>query len=135
MGDGLDELFLGNTVLARQGEVRAKLVRAIERDEGRDRDQATIPLRKLGALPDVAVKDAVGQIGELLGESPDSSRLYRGIRALAGRTCLVERVSRQIWRLALAGITPAAALQRSLARSTGASALPQSLPHCPSVGA
>lgn len=45
------------------------------------------------------------QIGELLGEQPDQVRLYRGIRALAGRTCLVERISRQIWRLCLAGIT------------------------------
>ncbi|MBL9099513.1 MAG: hypothetical protein JNL82_01080 [Myxococcales bacterium] len=46
-----------------------------------------------------------GQIGELLGHVPDPPRLYRGMRALAGQTSLVERVSRQIWRLCLAGIT------------------------------
>lgn len=59
------------------------------------------------------------QIGELLGDLPDSSRLYRGMRALAGRTCLVERVSRQIWRLALAGITdPASPRHRRLLDET-----------------
>jgi predicted nucleic acid-binding Zn-ribbon protein len=46
-----------------------------------------------------------GRIGELLGHAPDPTRLYRGMRALAGQTSLVERVSRQIWRLCMAGIT------------------------------
>lgn len=51
-------------------------------------------LRKIGA-----------RIGELLGHAPDPTRLYRGMRALAGQTSLVERVSRQTWRLCMAGIT------------------------------
>lgn len=46
-----------------------------------------------------------GRIGELLGTPPDPPRLYRGMRALVGRTSLVERVSRQIWRLCMAGTT------------------------------
>ncbi len=59
------------------------------------------------------------QVGELLGEQPDQTRLYRGIRALAGQTCLVERVSRQIWRICLAGITdPASPRHRRLLDET-----------------
>jgi hypothetical protein len=60
-----------------------------------------------------------GQIGELLDEQPDPTRLYRGMRALAGRTCLVERVSRQIWRLGLAGLTdPSSTRHRRLLTET-----------------
>ena len=43
------------------------------------------------------------QIGELLAERVDVARLSRGVRALCGRTCVVERVSRQLWCLRLAG--------------------------------
>jgi hypothetical protein len=43
------------------------------------------------------------QIGELLAEPVDVARLSRGVRALCGRTCVVERVSRQLWCLRLAG--------------------------------
>lgn len=65
-----------------------------------------IRLGEVGAFDlEGSLRKVGNQIGELLGELPESSRLYRGMRALAGRTCLVERVSRQIWRLALAGIT------------------------------
>lgn len=45
------------------------------------------------------------QIGELMGQAPDPTRFYQGMRALAGRTSLVERISRQTWRLCMAGIT------------------------------
>lgn len=45
------------------------------------------------------------QITDLLGTAPEPGRLYRGIRALAGKTCVVERVSRQIWCLRLAGVS------------------------------
>lgn len=43
------------------------------------------------------------QIGDLLTEPVDVARLSRGVRALGGRTCVVERVSRQLWCLRLAG--------------------------------
>lgn len=60
-----------------------------------------------------------GQIGELLGKQPEHERFYRGMRALAGRTCLVERVSRQIWRLSMAGITdPSSPRHRRLLEET-----------------
>lgn len=45
------------------------------------------------------------QIADLLGTAPEPGRLYRGIRALAGKTCVAERVSRQIWCLRLAGVS------------------------------
>lgn len=60
-----------------------------------------------------------GRISELLGQAPDQARLHRGMRALAGQTCLVERVSRQIWRLCMAGITdPSSSQHRRLLEET-----------------
>lgn len=78
-------------------------------------------------LGDVGSFDLIGsvrqigeRIGELLGEPPaDSVRLQRAMRAVAGRTCLVERQSRQLWRLCLAGLCdPTTPRHRSLLAET-----------------
>lgn len=78
-------------------------------------------------LGDVGAFDLVGsvrqigeRIGELLGEPPpDSVRLQRAMRAVAGRTCSVERQSRQLWRLCLAGLCdPTTLRHRSLLAET-----------------
>ncbi len=59
------------------------------------------------------------QIGELLARPVDAARLSRGVRALSGRTCVVERVSRQLWCLRLAGASdPASPHHRRLLAET-----------------
>jgi hypothetical protein len=59
------------------------------------------------------------QIGDLLREVIDVARLYRGVRALHGHTCVVERVSRQLWCLRLAGASdPASPHHRRLIAET-----------------
>ena len=55
----------------------------------------------------------------LLREVIDVARLYRDVRALPGHTCVVERVSRQLWRLRLAGASdPASPLLPALLAET-----------------
>ncbi|MNC88875.1 hypothetical protein D3C83_47470 [compost metagenome] len=65
MGDDLDDLFLGHAVVEGPVQVPAQLVGAMERSQGRNRDQTAIPLGELLALPDVAEHDLVADFAEL----------------------------------------------------------------------
>ena len=83
--------------------------------------ELVIRLGEVGAFDLIGTIRQIGErIGELLGEPPpDAVRLQRAMRAVAGRTCLVERQSRQLWRLCLAGISdPASPRHRSLLAET-----------------
>ncbi len=75
-----------------------------------------IRLGEVGSLDFYGSLRTIGQqIGDLLREVIDVTRLYRGVRALHGHTCVVERVSRQLWRLRLAGASdPASPHHRRL---------------------
>lgn len=79
-----------------------------------------IRLGEVGSLDFYGSLRTIGQqIGDLLHEMIDVSRLYRGVRALHGQTCVVERVSRQLWRLRLAGASdPASPHHRRLLAET-----------------
>jgi len=83
--------------------------------------ELVIRLGEVGAF-DLAgsVKQIADMIGEILGESPpDPVKLQRSLRALDGRTRLVEKQSRQRWRLRLAGISdPASERHRLLLEET-----------------
>src|SRR6516165_4347358 len=63
--DDLGQLLFGHAVLERQGEMRAKLVWAIRRDQRSNRDEAAIPFRKLRTLPDISKQDLVGELCQL----------------------------------------------------------------------
>ena len=77
-------------------------------------------LGEVGSLDFYGSLRTIGQqIGVLLREMIDVARLYRGVRALHGHTCVVERVSRQLWRLRLAGASdPASPHHRRLLAET-----------------
>lgn len=77
-------------------------------------------LGEVGSLDFYGSLRTIGQqIGVLLREMIDVARLYRGVRALHGHTCVVERVSRQLWRLRLAGASdPASPHHRQLLAET-----------------
>ncbi len=79
-----------------------------------------IRLGEVGSLDFYGSLRTIGQqIGVLLREMIDVARLYRGVRALHGHTCVVERVSRQLWRLRLAGASdPASPHHRQLLAET-----------------
>jgi len=79
-----------------------------------------IRLGEVGSLDFYGSLRTIGQqIGDLLREVIDVTRLYRGVRALHGHTCVVERVSRQLWRLRLAGASdPASPHHRRLLAET-----------------
>jgi hypothetical protein len=79
-----------------------------------------IRLGEVGSLDFYGSLRTIGeQIGGMLGEVIDVARLYRGVRALHGNTCVVERVSRQLWRLRLAGASdPASPHHRQLLAET-----------------
>lgn len=79
-----------------------------------------IRLGEVGSLDFYGGLRTIGQqIGDLLHEMIDVARLYRGVRALHGHTCVVERVSRQLWRLRLAGASdPASPHHRRLLAET-----------------
>ena len=79
-----------------------------------------IRLGEVGSLDFYGSLRTIGQqIGDLLREVIDVARLYRGVRALHGHTCVVERVSRQLWRLRLAGASdPASPHHRRLLAET-----------------
>jgi len=79
-----------------------------------------IRLGEVGSLDFFGSLRTIGeQIGDMLGEVIDAARLYRGMRALHGHTCVVERVSRQLWRLRLAGASdPASPHHRQLLAET-----------------
>jgi hypothetical protein len=79
-----------------------------------------IRLGEVGSLDFYGSLRTIGQqIGDLLHEVIDVARLYRGVRALLGHTCVVERVSRQLWRLRLAGASdPASPHHRRLLAET-----------------
>lgn len=79
-----------------------------------------IRLGEVGSLDFFGSLRSIGQqIGDMLGEVIDAARLYRGMRALHGHTCVVERVSRQLWRLRLAGASdPASPHHRQLLAET-----------------
>lgn len=69
--------------------------------------ELVIRLGDVGAF-DLAgsVKQIADMIGRILGQPPpDPVKLQRAMRALNGRTRLVEKQSRQRWRLCLAGIS------------------------------
>ena len=68
--------------------------------------ELVIRLGEVGAFDLIgSVKQIADHIGELLGESPpDAAKLQRAMRSVCGKTCLVERQSRQLWRLCLAGL-------------------------------
>ena len=79
-----------------------------------------IRLGEVGSLDFYGSLRTIGQqIGDQLREVIDVARLYRGVRALHGHTCVVERVSRQLWRLRLAGASdPASPHHRRLLAET-----------------
>lgn len=79
-----------------------------------------IRLGEIGSLDFFGSLRTIGQqIGDMLGEVIDAARLYRGMRALHGHTCVVERISRQLWRLRLAGASdPASPHHRQLLAET-----------------
>jgi len=79
-----------------------------------------IRLGEVGSLDFFGSLRTIGeQIGALIGEVVDVARLYRGVRVLHGHTCVVERVSRQLWRLRLAGASdPASPRHRQLLAET-----------------
>jgi hypothetical protein len=80
-----------------------------------------IRLGEVGAFDLIgSVKQIADHIGELLGEPPpDAAKLQRAMRSVCGKTCLVERQSRQLWRLCLAGLCdPTAPQHRRLLEET-----------------
>jgi hypothetical protein len=96
-------------------------------------------IERLLRLGEVGARDPVGSprqiddyIARRLGEPASGPRsVYRALRAMLGRTVLVERHSRQIWVLRLFGLTdPSSKLHRALLAETPA---PFSLPP-PDVG-
>src|SRR5215471_19470625 len=71
VGDGLDELLLGDAVFDRLREVELHLLGLAGRDESGAGDEASVPLRELRPLPDVAEQDAVGDLDELRREAAE----------------------------------------------------------------
>src|SRR3954471_7935590 len=77
VGDQLRELVLADAVGERAAEMAFELLLATRRDERGDRDQATIALRQARPLPDIAIDDLVGNLGEL-GDSAADQFAGRG---------------------------------------------------------
>src|SRR5690606_2831543 len=79
VGDGRGKLLRRDAVVEGAAEVATQLVAAVEGYEGGNRDQAAVALRKLTALPDVAVEHVVAQLLELGQDrvSVDGGRLVR----------------------------------------------------------
>jgi hypothetical protein len=55
------ELVLGQPVVQRQAQVRAQLLGAVQRGQGRDRHQAAVPPGQDGIGPHLAEEHLVGQ--------------------------------------------------------------------------
>src|SRR4051812_14600487 len=64
VGDGLDELFLGDAVLLGEGQVEVQLLDIAAGDEGSDGGQAPVALGEPGAFPDLVEEDLVGVVDE-----------------------------------------------------------------------
>ncbi len=67
VNDELDQFVLRDAVLQGPLQVEGQLIRAVERDERRDGDQAPVARRQAGALPDVAKLHLVGVFAERVG--------------------------------------------------------------------
>src|SRR4051794_7062086 len=65
VGDGLDDLGLGEPVLLTELQVEGQLLGVAPGDQRRDRDEAAVAWGQLGALPHVAEQDVVGERDQL----------------------------------------------------------------------
>jgi hypothetical protein len=65
MGNRLDQLVPGDTVLQRLSEMEWRLVAAVEGNERRHRDEAPVALGKAGPRPHVAEQHIVRELDQL----------------------------------------------------------------------
>ena len=111
--------------------VRTCLIRLPSRlpIQGEDLRAVEELLERLVRLGEVGARDPIGSsrqiddyIARCLGESASGSRnVHRALRAMLGHTVLVERLSRQVWVLRLAGLTdPSSKLHLALLAETPA---------------
>lgn len=108
---------------------------------GEDLRAVEVLLERVLRLGEVGARDPFGSprqiddyIARQLGTAACGPRfVYRALRAMLGRTALVERHSRQIWSLRLLGLTdPSSAIHRALLAETPA---PYALPRPETDGA
>src|SRR4051812_6519288 len=92
VGDGLDDLGLGEPVLLTELQVEGQLLGVAPGDQRRDRDEAAVAWGQLGALPHVAEQDVVGerdQLGREVAQHLRRGRLlwvfWHGGASLGGR--------------------------------------------------
>src|SRR6266581_2941864 len=105
VSDSLDQLVLRHAVFARSGEVRAKLVRAVHRDESADSNQAAIPQGQSRTRPHIPKQHVVSELGQFGGDVAEHSlgrrRLHIGTRdggcgrVGRGRLCMNRHTSSQ----------------------------------------
>src|ERR1700744_2851912 len=77
MGDGCDDLVAREAVVQGPLQVERHLVDAVERDEARDRHQATVARRQGRIFPNVAEQYFVGEFSEMRG---DIAEILSGVR-------------------------------------------------------
>jgi len=68
VGDRLDKLLLDGAILLGQAEVEQELLGAPTRGQRRDGHEAALLRRQLGAVPDLAEQDVVGEASERRSE-------------------------------------------------------------------
>src|SRR5579872_1522012 len=68
MSDDFNELFFFDTVLHSEGEMKAKLIGAVHRDQRRYRGKTAIALREFWTFPDVIEEHLVGELDEFRRE-------------------------------------------------------------------
>jgi hypothetical protein len=81
VSDGLNQLFLRQTILARADEVRSQLVGSVHCDERADGGKAAIAFGKLRTLPDVTKEHVVGQLYEFRRDVAHQPLRWCGLRA------------------------------------------------------
>ena len=80
VGDDFAELGLGEPVVERAFEMADELLFAAERDEGRDDNQAAVPLRKLRPFPNLAEQPLLGVADQVGHDIADRIARGRGLR-------------------------------------------------------
>ena len=74
MRDCFYQFVLSDTVLDSSSEVKSKLVRTIQRNKCRHRDQTSVALGQFFAFPDISEKDVFGQLDHLGREGAEQLR-------------------------------------------------------------
>ena len=93
------DLLLRHAIFARLDEVRPELVWTVQGNQRGHSHQASVTLRQLRTLPDVAVQHVVSQLGQFGGKVADRSLRRPRLRAGVGaRSLSAER--RAVLRIA-----------------------------------